>query len=413
MADIRPIRTEKDYDAALSRISELMGALSGPHGQVEDVNHPTRIEFEVLFSLVELYEARHYPIGPPTAIDAIEYAMEEKGLTPRDLVPLIGSRAKVSEVLSGKRDITMSMARALHDHLGISAEVLLQKPGMALADPLSDLDPRKFPLRTMAKRGWIPDVPGLQSYAEELIRGLVERADGHLVPGAPLYRKNDYRRVNAKTNPYALQAWCWQVLALANRQHLDASYEPGSVTIDFLRKVAQLSSWEDGPRRTQEFLAAHGIPLVILSHLPRTHLDGAVLRTALDRPVIGLTLRYDRIDNFWFCLLHELAHVGLHMEAETDVYIDDLSLRNVPGSTEDPKETEADEWAEEALIPNAVWETSPARQKPTAMTVYNLAQELGIHPAIVAGRVRYERNNYRLLSQFVGTGEVRRQFEAE
>ena len=123
--------------------------------------------------------------------------------------------------------------------------------------------------------------------------------------------------------------------------------------------------------------------------------------------MIGLTLRYDRIDNFWFCLLHELAHVGRHMDADGDAaFVDDLTLRDVEGSREDPTEIQADEWAEEALIPRAIWETSAVRQQPTPMAIINLANALQVHPAIVAGRVRHEQRNYRLLSQFVGTGKV-------
>ena len=127
--------------------------------------------------------------------------------------------------------------------------------------------------------------------------------------------------------------------------------------------------------------------------------------------MIGLTLRYDRVDYFWFCLLHELAHVGRHMDTNGEAaFVDDLSLRGVEGTREDPTEIQADEWAEEALIPRAIWETSAVRRQATPMAVISLANALQIHPAIVAGRVRHERRNYRLLSQFVGTGEVRTHF---
>src|SRR5437762_2900582 len=82
-----------------------------------------------------------------SAIGAIEFRLEQAGLSQRDLVPFIGSRAKVSEVLSGKRRITMPMARALHEHLGISAEVLLQEPGASLADPLAGIEWNRFPIK--------------------------------------------------------------------------------------------------------------------------------------------------------------------------------------------------------------------------------------------------------------------------
>ena len=413
MATVRPIRTEEDYEAALARVSELMKAVSGPEGEVEDPNHPAVIELDVLVDLIELYEARHYPIDPPTAIGAIEYEMDQRGMTPRDLIPIIGSRSKVSEILSGKREITMPMARALHQHLDIPAEILLRDPDPPSDALLSDdMDVQRFPLREMAKRGWIPDVPPseMKYYAQELIERLIQRAGGQDIALAPLYRKNAHRRINAKTDRYALTAWCLQTLALASERHT-AFYEPGSITSGLLRQVARLSSSQNGPRLAGEFLAEWGIPLVILSHLPKTHLDGAALRATDRRPVIGLTLRYDRIDNFWFCLLHELAHIGLHMDDGCDIFTDDHSLRFGSNALLDSKEYQADELAEEALIPNSAWKQSSVRRNPNAMTVIDLAQDLSIHPAIVAGRVRHERNNYRLLSQFVGTGQVRKQFE--
>lgn len=402
MAAIKPIRTEADYEAALARAGTLMDAESGtPEGE----------ELDVLVDLIEHYEAKHVPTGYPSPLAAIEFRMEQGGLTQRDLVPFIGSRAKVSEVLSGKRQLTMPMARALHEHLGIPAAVLLQERGATLDEPLAGIDWERFPLKAMVKLGWVPNVRDLTARAEELIGDLIRRAGGPEVAGAALYRKNDHARANAKTDPYALKAWCWQVLATANEDRPSTAYEPGTVTLEFLRQIARLSWSEDGPRLAKEFLARHGIPLVVVPHLPRTHLDGAALRLGDGRPVIGLTLRYDRVDNFWFCLLHELAHVGRHMDdGEGDAFVDDLTLRDVEGGKGDPKEAQADEWAEEALVPRAIWETSAARDTPTPMAVINLAKALQIHPAIIAGKVRHEHRNYRMLSHFVGTGEVRRHF---
>ena len=401
MSKISAIRTEADYEAALARIAALMDAEAGtPEGE----------ELDVLTDLVEHYEEKHVPMGFPSAVAAIEFRIEQAGLTHRDLAPLIGSRAKVSEVLSGKRRITMPMARALHEHLGIPAEVLLQEPGATLADPFAGIEWKRFPVKAMAKLGWIPTVRDLEARAEELIRDLIRRAGGMEVAGAALYRKNDHARANAKTDPYALKAWCWKVLADANETRPPVSYQPRTVTLDFLRQLGRLSWCDDGPRLAKEFLAKHGIPLVVVRHLPKTYLDGAALKLGDGTPVIGLTLRYDRVDNFWFCLLHELAHVGRQMNGDGDtLFVDDLTLRDLEGGRRDPKEAQADEWAEEALVPQAIWETSEARQNPTPMAVVNLAKTLQVHPAIVAGKIRYEQKNYRLLPHFAGTG-VRRQF---
>ena len=396
--EIKPIRTERDYEDALARIDALMDAAPGS---------PEFDELDILVDLVELYESKHEPMGYPSPLAAIEFRMEQGNLRPRDLVPFIGSRAKVSEVLSGKRAITMPMARALHQHLGISADVLLHEPDVALDDPLADINWNRFPVKDMAKLGWIRDGVNLVKRAEAIMRGLIERAGG---PDVALYRKNDHMRANAKVDAYALKAWCWQVLVVGNENPPETEYVPGSVTPDFLRELAQLSSFEDGPRLAREVLAKHGIALVTVPHLPRTYLDGAALQLRDGRPVVGLTLRYDRIDNFWFCLLHELAHVGRHLDNnQGNAFVDDQTLRRVEGRREDPREAQADEWATEALVPRAAWEASAARERPTPIAVMNLAHALQVHPAIIAGKIRYEQHNYRLLSQFVGTGEVRQQ----
>lgn len=227
----------------------------------------------------------------------------------------------------------MQMARALHANFGIPADVLLQQPGGEIPSALDGIDWKRFPLTEMAKRGWIERRRDLKEHAEEIMRDLIRRAGGeHALPTA-LYRKNDHARTNAKTDPYALRAWCWEVLARANATRLSGAYRPGTVKLEFLRKVARLSWSADGPRLAQEFLARYGIHLVCLEHLPRTHLDGAALQLADGTPVIGLTLRYDRLDNFWSCLLHELAHIGRHMaDTRNEAFIDDLTLRDVEGA---------------------------------------------------------------------------------
>lgn len=122
MADIKPIRTDEDLDRALARIDEIFDA---------EENTPESEELEILVDLVEHYESKHHPIGYPSPVAAIEFRMEQAGLTRQDLVPLIGSPSEVSDVLSGKRALNMSTARAFHERLGIPAAVLLQQPTAA------------------------------------------------------------------------------------------------------------------------------------------------------------------------------------------------------------------------------------------------------------------------------------------
>ena len=401
MSTIRAIRTEADYKAALARIDALMDA---------EVGTPEGEELDVLTDLVELYEGRHIPLGYPSPIEAIRFRMEQGGLSPRDLIPIVGSRAKVSEILGGKRPITMQMARALHATLGIPADVLLQEPGARLPTALEGIEWKRFPIAAMVNLEWVKKGRSGPHQAEEVMRGLIARAGGEAALPVALFRKNDHVRSNAKTDPYALKAWCWEVLARARATPLPVSYKSGTVDQGFLRNVAKLSWSDEGPRLAKEYLPKHGIHLVCLQHLPRTHLDGAALQLADGTPVVGLSLRYDRLDNFWFCLLHELAHIGRHMDGKNDeAFVDDLSLRDVEGVSRDAKEEEADEWAQEALIPTKTWQASQIKENPSAAAVVEMAQRLSIHPSIIAGRVRQETRNFRLLSHFVGSGQVRHQ----
>jgi HTH-type transcriptional regulator / antitoxin HigA len=164
------------------------------------------------------------------------------------------------------------------------------------------------------------------------------------------------------------------------------------VDLKFLCRVAKLSWSAEGPKLAVEFLVKHGICVICLEHLPHTYLDGAALQLTDGTPVVGLTVRYDRIDNFWFCLLHELAHVGRHLGGTgCEEFTDDLSLRDVEGLRRDPKEDEADDWAQNGLVPDAVWQTSRVRDNPSPLAVMELAQRLEIHPADIAGRVRDAR----------------------
>ena len=376
---------------------------------MDDSEPATKIDGVVSAAQSTEEAAEHRPDDTPRfedPVDAIKHYMEQKGFKQRDLVPMIGSRSKVSEVLSGTRAITMPMARALHRHLDIPAELLLQDPVVRVTDQIEEMDWRRFPLSRMAKLGWIEQSANLRANAEDLVRDLMQRAGGSQHVNA-MYRKNDQNRSNAKTDPYALNAWCWRVLAQANEHDWDAPYLPSEDPHKMMREVAELSPPADGPLQAVQFLRDRGIAVQIVPHLPRTHLDGAAMRAKDGRPVIGLTLRYDRIDNFWWVLMHELAHATFHLD-DSPAFIDDLRLDGT-----DETEQEADRLAQDALIPTVAWEASGLTERLSPMAVIGLAQQLSIHPAIVAGRARHVQGEYRRLSQFVGTGEVNHLFATE
>lgn len=119
MTKASPIRTEAEYDAALARIDELIDAPDGS---------PEYEELNVIADVVERYEDVHHTIDPPTPIGAVLYYMDQRGLCERDLVPWLGDEATVAAVLAGERPLTLPMMRALHERLGIPADVLLREP---------------------------------------------------------------------------------------------------------------------------------------------------------------------------------------------------------------------------------------------------------------------------------------------
>jgi HTH-type transcriptional regulator/antitoxin HigA len=119
--DIRPIRTEADHKAALKEVSRLME-------EDPDIGTPDGDRLDVLATLVQAYETKHFPIDLPDPIEAIKFRMEQAGLTPKDLEPMIGRRNRVYEVLNRKRSLTLPMIWKLHQELGIPAENLIQPP---------------------------------------------------------------------------------------------------------------------------------------------------------------------------------------------------------------------------------------------------------------------------------------------
>jgi HTH-type transcriptional regulator/antitoxin HigA len=161
--EIRPIKTKNDYRRALKEVERLMTARRGtPEGD----------RLDVLVTLVEAYEAKHFPLDLPDPVEAIKYHMEQQGLRAADLVPFIGSRNRVYEVLRRKRPLTLRMVWRLHKGLGIPAESLIRQPedesaeldavDVAVGTPEGRISPRREGTATAARRRWgqsIRDAP--------------------------------------------------------------------------------------------------------------------------------------------------------------------------------------------------------------------------------------------------------------
>lgn len=377
---IRPIRTEAGYEKTLERARLLM----------DREDQDTVDELDVLQVLIENWERTRYPIADVSPAEAIRFRMEQTGLKPRDLIAYLGTKSRVSEVLNGQRQLTVDQIRALHQHLSIPLSSLI---GPTRHEPASRPSPASISavqkLRTL----------GLMKPKEELA-AFVSRASG-LGPAVAMLRKSRTERTNARTDFGALEAWCAAVLVKAEK----AAVEPRrSFDAASARRLAHVSARPDWATLVREELARLGVVLVVLEHLPGTFLDGAAMCRRDGAPIIALTLRHDRIDNFWFTLMHEFAHVCCHLGGDRGVILDDLDVSSTDGI-----EAQADAFASEALIPKEYWDAH-IHADSSFEDVLLVANKAHVHPAIAAGRWQFCYGDYRRFSKLLGRGKVREAF---
>ena len=387
----RVIKTQRDYDDALVRLSALMDEEIKPGSSKED-------ELELLALVIKSYESTKVAPVVVDPIEAILFRMDQMGLNKKDLIPYFGSLPKVSEVLARKRPLSLAMIRKIHKGLEIPADMLLgeaRDEGIDITEE-PQYEYAKFPWQEMIDRGYFKGVVNTVRQAKERGEELIRDFMCGTLAGSPkptLLRAPLHQSGSRTMDDHALLVWRVAVLKKARQQKARAQYKPEAISDEWLRDLAKLSRFDGGPRLAQEYLADAGIVLVIEEHFKKTYLDGAAM---LDEstPVVALTLRHDRIDNFWFALIHELVHVQRHLNP-SHLFIAD----NLDDKTRSSKEeSEADAGAREALIPLAEWEASLVKTTPTVKNAKALADRLRIHPSIVAGRVRYETDNWRLLN---------------
>ena len=391
----RIIKNDEQYEHYLKEVERL--TLDDP-----DAESPSGHRLELLAKLIEDYEKSHYRFRKPDPIEAIVFRMEEQGLRQKDLAPLLGGSNRVSEVLAGKRTLTLPMIRALHECLEIPLELLILESGEQsdLFEEFKEFDESDIPVEELVKRGWVD--------ARVAASEVLKRFGTPLGTPVLLRHTKTFGR-QARTKIAHIWLWLSRVREIADAQtHVSQRFQPSELNEDLLRYVAKLSYMDRGPRLAKDFLEENGIVVVIEPHLRRTHLDGAALLGRHGAPVIGLTLRQDRLDNFWFTLLHELVHAWRHLDVSNNRAIADEDVES--GSDDDIMEREANTLARDVLIPTVEWRQSEAYLSPSPASIRALARELQISPAIVAGRVRYETQDYSAFSKLVGLKQVRRHF---
>ena len=305
-----------------------------------------------------------------------------KRIHARDLEPYIGSRARVSEVLSRKRQLSIDMIRSLHEGLGIPYEALISERRTG-ADGNSVSAPAIARLNTL---GFTVDHSEIPAFISSSMP-----KSGPL----SLLRKTRTQRATLKTDQSALMLW--QAAVVQKGKKNAGKFDPRTFGAEALRQIAALSARPDGPIRAVRKLAELGLSVVVMPPLPGTFLDGAVLPDPNGQPIIGLTLRHDRTDSFWFTLLHECAHVSLHFSMLTKgeaVFIDDMEIRS-----EDEYEREADALARESLIPTSILDQVNWGSDTTFEDLVTLATRARVHPSIAAAA---GKETIRITKSFLG-----------
>jgi HTH-type transcriptional regulator/antitoxin HigA len=349
-----------------------------------------------------------------------------KGLTQAELGAMVGikeqqiQRYEADEYSSANLKRLTEIAAALSIKLHGGSELLTTNVKNA---PEFDIDWNAFPITEMYKRGWFEDFKGslqdIKNNAEEALEHFFFEQAKLSQDNLCLYKKNV--RLRSRLNDAALYAWQARVLIKAQKKREKfksaiPEFRKKEITEEWIQSLLNLSRNIEDITKVEEFLAQKGIIFIIEPHLQGTHLDGAAMLLVRDFPVIAMTLRYDRIDNFWFVLLHELGHIKLHLDKsdEMNVIFDEFD-ESVTSLTpeEEKREKEADAFALNSLIPEKVWKTSPVRFSLSKAAVEKQAEKWGIHPAIVAGKLRKETNNWTLFNDLIGANQVRKRFEKE
>lgn len=390
----RIIKTEEQYRRFLSEVATLAAEDPDPESQAG-------ARLELLAKLVEEYEKTRFPFEKPDPVDAILFRMEQQGLRQKDIADLLGGKNRASEVLARKRPLTLPMIRSLYERLGIPAGLLIGEPEAFYGPSEGEIDLAAIPTQEILQRRWVSTTEDLKEWVRRALAPM----------GSPAYLKHTLTAgATASTNRTKIWLWLARVREVAeSRTYLHGRYTRDSLNEEALGYLVKLSWMERGPQLAREFLEERGVAVVIEPHFKGSGLDGAAILSRNGAPIIALTARHNRLDNFWFTLLHECVHAWKHLDASGLRAIADLDIER-PASEPGDIEKEANSIAAELLLPRGIWRRSEAYRNPSAEAIQELASKHQISPAIIAGRLRFERKDYRAFSRLIGNGQVRRAF---
>lgn len=415
------IFSDRQYAVSKEQVTKLGDALSKVRSDKQKHERLRTIELNALQSQIADIERElaDYDLLKSGAVEFAEsYALSDlprvliqariaQGLSQTELAERLNmkpqqiQRYEATEYMSASLSRLIELANELKVRVSqsfVGAGTPAQNSLFAWSDAV-DVDWTRFPLKEMAKRGWLKG----KDLAAAARSYFMDAAGAQFATA--LHRKK-VRSGNAP-DEFALLAWQTRVLDIARTQHMNGALAPFELNDRWLGELVQLTRDKEGPKKARDLLMAKGISLVIERHLPGTYLDGAAMLAPSGHPVVALTLRYDRLDNFWFVLFHELGHVFLHLFSSLRLDFFDEE----DGSGKDGIEKEADQFALNQLVPETAWKQCLSRFAMTDEAVLIDAEKLGIDPSIIAGRIRKERANYQIFNGLIGAGIVRSQLE--
>jgi len=345
---------------------------------------------------------------PEAPADYLRRELKRLGMSQTDLAFVLGvPQPNVSALVNGRRGLSATMARALSLVLDAEPEHILglQKT-FELHQELARADEpdlgigrrahlvRTYPIREMAKRGWIGN------HRDTLEEDVATFFEVDSVDAAP--RMAHAARKTGVGIPAAQLAWLYRAKQLAETM-VSPAYTPAKLQRAIDEELPPLRITPEEARRVPRILDECGVRFLVVQGLPGSKIDGACFwLDGGSTPVVALSMRFDRIDNFWFVLRHELEHVlrrdGVDLPLEA-VAVD----ANLDGTEEAEAEKIANAAAADFCVPKRKMDSFVARKGPRFSTrdVLGFARVQGVHPGLVAGQVRQRTSNYRIFSKML------------
>jgi HTH-type transcriptional regulator/antitoxin HigA len=323
--------------------------------------------------------------------DLIKEELEERGWAQEDLAEILGrTNTAVNEIITGKRGITVETAKGLGEAFNTGAQFWLNMESayrLSLEQTRPETVSRKAflfgiaPVRAMIKRNWIEASTNIE-VLEQRLKEFFQTKDLRQIPVL-----NYKARKSTEELTSAQKAWLFRAMNLASAVHAE-KYTKNKLNVA-LRKLKELRSDEADIRHIPRLLADAGVKLLIIEPLPKSKIDGVSFW--LDgTPVIVLSLRYDRVDYFWYTLMHELGHIknGDGLRGKYIIVDADLYEENNDSS---PYEKAADEFAANFLVPQEELDNFINRIQPmySKSKILNFANRLNVHPGIVVGQLHH------------------------